>query len=234
MKITKRQLKRIIQEERVKLTEYGGRPYDPMEYPEGMNTRGYNPITGDIPQGYTEEDMYYDDYVSWAKKNGHVTPASSSVLATYVVDSGLDEPTWLSIASDVGIDALDVRMDITRQQAEQSVTMGESKMKITKRQLRRIIREAMAPNIPDVVGAVTGVYGEKNRHLADRLNKVWDVVRADTLEALGGQATWEEIADEVLASGYSIDPGMVEEINLLPFPQQQALFQKAFGSGSRY
>jgi hypothetical protein len=134
MRITRRQLKRIIK-------EYGGRPYDPMEYPEGMNTRGYNPITGDIPQGYTEEDMYYDDYVSWAKKNGHVTPASSSVLATYVVNSGLDEPTWLSIASDVGIDALDVRMDIARQQAEQSVTMGESKTRITRRQLRRIIKE---------------------------------------------------------------------------------------------
>jgi hypothetical protein len=75
----------------------------------------------------------------------------------------------------------------------------EVKMKITKRQIRRIVKEAMAPNIPDVVGTVTGVYGEKNRHLADRLNKVWDVVRADTLDALGGQATWEEIADEVLA-----------------------------------
>ena len=142
MKITKRQLRRIIKEEKAELKEYGGRPYDPMEYPEGMNTRGYNPVTGDIPQGYTEEDMYYDDYVSWAKKNGHVTPASSSVLATYVVDSGLDEPVWLSIASDVGIDALDVRMDITRQQAEQSVTMGESR--ITKRQLKRIIKEEKA------------------------------------------------------------------------------------------
>jgi hypothetical protein len=93
MKITKRQLRRIIKEE--------------------IN-----------PQGYTEENMHYDDYVSWAKKNGHVTPASSSVLATYVVDSGLDEPAWLSIASDVGIDALDVRMDIARQQKEYD-TMGE-------------------------------------------------------------------------------------------------------------
>ena len=107
-------------------------------------------------------------------------------------------------------------------------------MKITRRQLRRIIREAMAPNIPDVVGAVTGVYGEKNRHLADRLNKIWDVVRADTLAALGGQATWEEIADEVLASGYSIDPDLIESINLLPFEEQQRLFQQAFGAGSRH
>ena len=39
-----------------------------------------------------------------------------------------------------------------------------SKIKITKNQLRRIIIEAMpAGGVPDVVGAVTGVYGEKNR-----------------------------------------------------------------------
>tara|TARA_R110000824_G_C15115786_1_gene667567 strand:- start:452 stop:775 length:324 start_codon:yes stop_codon:yes gene_type:complete len=107
-------------------------------------------------------------------------------------------------------------------------------MKITKRHLRRIIKEAIAPNIPDVVGAVTGVYGEKNRHLADRLNKVWDVVRADTLDVLGGEATWEEITDEVLASGYSIDPWLFDEINLLPFEEQQKLYRRAFGSGSRY
>ena len=37
-------------------------------------------------------------------------------------------------------------------------------MKITRRQLRRIIKEAMpAGGGPDVVGTVTGVYGEKNR-----------------------------------------------------------------------
>ena len=210
MRITRRQLKRIIK-------EYGGRPYDPMEYPEGMNTRGYNPITGDIPQGYTEEDMYYDDYVSWAKKNGHVTPASSSVLATYVVDSGLDEPVWLSIASDVGIDALDVRMDIARQQAEQSVTMGESR--ITKRQLKRLIREALSSGAQE---------------LEPRLVAVWEQVSADTLQALGGQASWEDIADEVMASGYSIDPDLIESINLLPFEEQQRLFQRTFGAGRRY
>ena len=40
-------------------------------------------------------------------------------------------------------------------------------MKITKRQLRRIIKEAMpAGGVPDIVGAVTGVYGEENRRKA--------------------------------------------------------------------
>jgi hypothetical protein len=92
-------------------------------------------------------------------------------------------------------------------------------MRITKRQLRRIIKEALSS---DAAG------------LEDRLLKVWDVVRADTLDALGGRATWDEIAEEVMASGYSVDPGLVEEINLLPFPEQQKLFQKAFGAGSTY
>ena len=44
-------------------------------------------------------------------------------------------------------------------------------MKITKRQLRRIIKEAMPRGgAPDVVGAVTGVYGEKNRQEKNRLD----------------------------------------------------------------
>jgi len=123
----------------------------------------------------------------------------------------------LSIASDVGIDALDVRMDITRQQTEQSVTMGESR--ITKRQLKRLIREALSS------GA---------KELEPRLMAVWDQVSADTLQALGGQATWEDIADEVMASGYSIDPDLIESINLLPFEEQQRLFQRTFGAGRRY
>tara|TARA_R110002060_G_C2100994_1_gene97650 strand:+ start:298 stop:588 length:291 start_codon:yes stop_codon:yes gene_type:complete len=92
-------------------------------------------------------------------------------------------------------------------------------MKITKRRLRRIIKEAMLPDATTLEG---------------RLMAVWNVVSADTLDALGGQATWEEIADEVMASGYSIDPDLVESINLLPFEEQQRLFQKAFGKGQRY
>jgi|LWDU01.1.fsa_nt_gi hypothetical protein len=123
-------------------------------------------------------------------------------------------------------------------------------MKITRRQLKRIIRESLNETLPphlqkhfradgssvkdpeweDVTPTGYGPGGD----LEDRLNAVWDVVRADTLDALGGQATWEEIADEVLAAGYSIDPGLVDGINLLPFADQQKLFKKAFGTGNKY
>ena len=92
-------------------------------------------------------------------------------------------------------------------------------MKITKRQLRRIIKEALSPDAAA---------------LEERLLTVWDQVSADTLQALGGRATWEEIADEVMASGYSIDPDLIESINLLPFEEQQRLFQRTFGAGRRY
>ncbi len=38
-------------------------------------------------------------------------------------------------------------------------------MKISKKNLKRIILEAMPDGgVPDVVGAITGVYGEENRH----------------------------------------------------------------------
>ena len=111
-------------------------------------------------------------------------------------------------------------------------------MKITKRQIRRIIKEEVAQ-----LRETDGWYSEEYETMADRkyadrpddlearLNAVWDKVAADTLDTLGGQATWEEITDEVLAAGYSIDPGLIEEINLLPWNKQQAIFKRVFGAG---
>ena len=47
-------------------------------------------------------------------------------------------------------------------------------MKITKRQLKKIIHEAMPPGgVPDVVGAVTGVYGEEERQLLNDLGGMY-------------------------------------------------------------
>jgi len=116
-------------------------------------------------------------------------------------------------------------------------------MKITKRQLRRIIKEAMGPdhsrygNDPlyvttsDIRGHGQAISKPAQPPLATRLRSLWDKVAADTLDVLGDQATWEEIADEVLAAGYSIDPGLIEEINLLPWKKQQAIFKRVFGAG---
>ena len=49
MKITKRQLRRIIKEEKGRLKEYGGRPYDPT-VPGDQDRARFNP-TGDAPPG---------------------------------------------------------------------------------------------------------------------------------------------------------------------------------------
>lgn len=47
-------------------------------------------------------------------------------------------------------------------------------MRITRRQLRRIISEAMPKGgVPDVVGAVTGVYGEENRQQLEDLGDMY-------------------------------------------------------------
>ena len=47
-------------------------------------------------------------------------------------------------------------------------------MKITHRQLKKIIIEAMPPGgVPDIVGAVTGVYGEEERQLLNDLGGMY-------------------------------------------------------------
>ena len=47
-------------------------------------------------------------------------------------------------------------------------------MRVTRRQLRRIISEAMPKGgVPDVVGAVTGVYGEENRQELEDLGDIY-------------------------------------------------------------
>ena len=56
MKITKNQLRRIIKEEKAKLKEYGGRPYDPT-VPGDYERYRDNP-TGDAPHGGSSDDLY--------------------------------------------------------------------------------------------------------------------------------------------------------------------------------
>ena len=92
-------------------------------------------------------------------------------------------------------------------------------MKITRKQLRRVIQEVMSPGTAS---------------LESRLLNVWDNVSADTMEALGGQATWQDIADEVMAVGDSFDPEMMGQINAMDSWAQDRLFKKVFGAGSRY
>ena len=120
MKVTKRQLRRIIKETR---PDYQGLPQSDIDYYD-----------------------LADDYAMWSKENGHVTPVASSVMATYFLEKGLadDHEKHEALGKAFKVDHGDIMRDIQRQQLEKAAMMGESTTKITKRQLRQIIREAIA------------------------------------------------------------------------------------------
>ena len=146
MKITKRQLRRIIREVH---PDYQGLPQSDIDYYEMA-----------------------DDYAMWSKKNGHVTPAASSVMATYFLEKGLEDDhekhEMLGKAFKVSHD--DIMREIELQMADQkaaeeilSTRMGDYsssphrkktnegyKMKITTKQLRRIIKEETAKVLKEV------------------------------------------------------------------------------------
>ncbi len=120
MRITKRQLIRIIKETH---PDYQGLPQSDVDYYE-----------------------LADDYAMWVKENGHVTPAASSVMATYFLEKGLegDHEKHEMLGKAFGVEHNNIMADIRRQEAEKTAMMGESLVKITKKQLRRIIKEEKA------------------------------------------------------------------------------------------
>jgi|TARA_R110000824_G_scaffold60853_20_gene162489 hypothetical protein len=114
MKITKRQLRRIIKEAKVALLK---EQYDRDPSP-GYD---YDPDSDPAQRAQADmEQMQYEEYKAWAKETGQVTPASSSVMATYFLEQELtdDEEQIDMMASGYGIDPEDVMRDIRRQQAE--------------------------------------------------------------------------------------------------------------------
>ena len=98
MRITERQLRRIIKEEKARLLH---------EDIGGISL------------------ALIDDYNSWVHKEGHVTPASSSVMASYLITSQMEEDlNALEMMSDhFKIDRYDVLRDIKRQTSEASPQM---------------------------------------------------------------------------------------------------------------
>ena len=122
MKITKRRLRRIIKE--ASSDDWENRRNRWAKFKHHMAR---------------EPQLYLD----WVEKNGHVTSAASSVMATYFLEMGLENEHKIhkKLASEIGLDHKDVMREMGSQKNEQKARLGESKVKITKRQLRRIIRE---------------------------------------------------------------------------------------------
>tara|TARA_R110000851_G_scaffold323317_1_gene489894 strand:- start:242 stop:658 length:417 start_codon:yes stop_codon:yes gene_type:complete len=110
MKITKRQLRKIIKEERAKLLH--------------ENLGGHSQPPGGI--GGISRALI-DDYNSWVSENGHVTPAASSVMASYFVERGIEEDhnAHQVMADFFGLSHEDIMRDIRRQQSERAATMSE-------------------------------------------------------------------------------------------------------------
>ena len=124
MKITKRHLRRIIKEEKQKLKEYGGRPYDPTV--PGDWEHQEEKILGGYPGGPVEDESAdpVDDYIGWAEANGHMTPAASSVVASYIVEDPKREAYKVMIANSFGMMVSEISRDVKRQQAEKAAMMG--------------------------------------------------------------------------------------------------------------
>ena len=111
----------------------------------------------------------FDAYEVFVKEEGHATPASSSVMAAFISDNWKDmkaSPGYLAkiMGEKYGVNEDDVNREIKRQKTEkfaamraQRSSMRESRIKITKRQLKKIIQEAMPDaGVPDVIGAMGG------------------------------------------------------------------------------
>jgi hypothetical protein len=115
MKITKRQLRRIIKEEKRKILKEQGIP-------------GIEGPVRDLWGSMEDQSAKYlaDDYDHWVKENGHVTPAASSVMATYFLENGLeaDHEQHKMLGVTFGVAHEDVMRDIKRQQSE-SLAMAE-------------------------------------------------------------------------------------------------------------
>ena len=159
MRITRQQLRRIIKEVHA---EYEGLPQSDIDYYE-----------------------LADDYALWVKENGHITPAASSVMATYFLEQGLedDHGKHEMLGKAFGVNHNDIMSDIRRQKVE---TLSESMPQ---------------GGVPDVVGAVTGVTGEKRRQLMDALEKKYNLDPRTTEEFDGsGGGIWLSGEDGNLAS----------------------------------
>ena len=133
MKITKRQLRRMISE----------------AMPQGGAPDAVGAATG-VPGGDIQNLV--DEYKEWAVEYMG-TPSganSSSVLATFLVDRGLDQGATADdiiadMSSAMKFDQHDVDREVTRARREHDAgrTVSEGKMRITKRHLRGLIKEEL-------------------------------------------------------------------------------------------
>jgi len=67
-------------------------------------------------------------YKAWAEETGQITMGASSVLATYMIDQGMEDNKRLlqHLATQLGIDPMDARRELQSQRAEAEADLGRS------------------------------------------------------------------------------------------------------------
>jgi len=141
-----------------------------------------------------KRENIFNSYDAFVKEHGHITSASSSVMATFIINHFKEmkgSPGYLAkiMGEKYGVDQDDINRDAERQKRE-----GLAEMKITKSQLRRIISEVMSddPEIPDVLGIMgSGKFqpreeSDKRDALMTALQKEWGLKHVKTTEEFDG------------------------------------------------
>jgi hypothetical protein len=141
MKITKRQIRRIVKEERSKLAEQGLHSMSPA------GKALANSIKGKFMRMYPDAKVGIDARGGFITVNGKKAVDMSQATGRGMSDDEMIEKLHAVYAQtqvDADVPTADSRMD----------TFREGKMKITKRQLKRIIKEEIENN-----SAVPKIYG---------------------------------------------------------------------------
>ena len=237
MRISKRQLRRIINEEKAKLQEYGGRPYDPTV--PGDWERQQEMISGGYPDEEESAKARVDHYKKWVKDHGHITPSSSSVMATYWVDQDRDDPTTQKwghqvLADEFGIDHDDLSRELKIARKEYDAggplsdeelyqrSFKEGKVKISKRQFRRIVKEEKAATIHEWF-----LSKEKEDRLTKALAgmKATDEEREKIMTALGDESDSDN-------AGEKNESVVITKRQLMRIiREEKAKLQERYGSG---
>jgi len=132
-----------------------------------LTDRQFRKILKEVHPRAAVDNLLFD-YGEYVKAEGHVTPASSSVMASFFLtlpDGAADHESHEVLATEYGVDHEDIMADIKRQEAERAAgglsqevphltggrksswqahkerQLGESKMRMTKKDILRIIRE---------------------------------------------------------------------------------------------
>ena len=98
MRISKRQLRRIIKE-----------------------------YVATIPaRSFEEWDSLADEYEAWVEEHGHITPSASSVMASFFIDKDMyDHGAGIQeLADHYGIERVEVKGEIIRQMRERNINKG--------------------------------------------------------------------------------------------------------------